>query len=718
MKWLTDMHWSLLRGVFLSIILLATAFTAFSINDVNAQQKLVKAESFAFEKTTIIEFENQQGGSEIETIRIWLGSDFTFKSFKTEKDWTGKKTPQGVIVFTTTNPIKSEESVKFGIKTDKEKPGINWKALDSNDKQIEIGKTLVSKSPTPQDAFKDSTTETESAIFTESVFRLIPEKPNVGSTVRVTGDKFASNQDYEFYINNKKLESFQTDENGHFMITTKIPENEKPGRINLFVKDKMGNEKTVSLRLGESGNRMTPEEDIPLTISGLRSIFHRGDFVKLSGTASPGGTVTATIRNPDGELLTTNATQVEINGDWFYETLIPFDSPFGKYSAVITDGNESILRSWIIESSKTIEITPIQLKYEPGQIIIFNGTALPNQKLEVILESPQGIEIFSDILELDQTGFFEIEIPTELSSFEGTYVLTAFQGEQSEIVLVGLGELPEAQLVAKMDKLNYQAGDTAILALHGPPSLPVTLLVFNPSDNEQFSDSITLGPDGKKDYQLDLTGYGSGVYTTVIKRGNAQTADVFTVGLQTGSGPIDILTTRDTYEPGDPILVLGNSGSNILVIVSLINPEGETVKAKETFTNKDGQLTESSFRVPSNAQPGVWIIHAKSGANFKEVSFDVIIAMEEGMQVSFEGIETLPTFGKVVNIKVLGAKQSVVITILSETEEVVGELSLQATGAGAILTPWPVPKDVGPGKYTIKVLDAFDNSAETTFVLK
>ena len=92
MKWLTDMHWSLLRGVFLSIIMLATTFTAFSINDVNAQQKLVKAESFAFEKTTIIEFENQQGGSEIETIRIWLGSDFTFKSFKTEKGWTGKKT--------------------------------------------------------------------------------------------------------------------------------------------------------------------------------------------------------------------------------------------------------------------------------------------------------------------------------------------------------------------------------------------------------------------------------------------------------------------------------------------------------------------------------------------------------------------------------------------------------------------------------------------------
>ena len=71
----------------------------------------------------------------------------SFKSFKTEKGWTGIKSPQGVLIFTTTNPMKPGESVKFGIKTDKEKPGINWKALDKEDEQIEIGKTLVKDKP-------------------------------------------------------------------------------------------------------------------------------------------------------------------------------------------------------------------------------------------------------------------------------------------------------------------------------------------------------------------------------------------------------------------------------------------------------------------------------------------------------------------------------------------------------------------------------------------
>ena len=47
-----------------------------------------------------------------------------------------KKTPQGVIIFTSSEPIKPGESVKFGVKTDKAKPGINWKALDEKDKQM------------------------------------------------------------------------------------------------------------------------------------------------------------------------------------------------------------------------------------------------------------------------------------------------------------------------------------------------------------------------------------------------------------------------------------------------------------------------------------------------------------------------------------------------------------------------------------------------------
>ncbi|MEE9535268.1 MAG: biofilm-associated protein, partial [Nitrosopumilaceae archaeon] len=112
------MHWSF-RRIFLLLIIISLA-SVFSFTELEAQEKLITAKSIGFEETTIIEFKNSEGSkSNIDTIRMWLGSDYSFKSFKTEKGWIGEKTPQGVIVFTTTKPIKAGEVVKFGLKTDK-----------------------------------------------------------------------------------------------------------------------------------------------------------------------------------------------------------------------------------------------------------------------------------------------------------------------------------------------------------------------------------------------------------------------------------------------------------------------------------------------------------------------------------------------------------------------------------------------------------------------
>ena len=132
------------RGIFLSITLLFSLLLIVIPSNANAQEINVK--SFAFEETTIIEFTNDSD-EEIDTFRIWLGSDFNFKSFKTEKGWVGEKTPLGVIIFTSSETIKPSESVKFGVKTDKVKPGINWKALDKVDNVIDTGKVLSGELP-------------------------------------------------------------------------------------------------------------------------------------------------------------------------------------------------------------------------------------------------------------------------------------------------------------------------------------------------------------------------------------------------------------------------------------------------------------------------------------------------------------------------------------------------------------------------------------------
>ena len=51
--------------------------------------------------------------------------------------------------------------------------------------------------------------------------------------------------------------------------------------------------------------------------------------------------------------------------------------------------------------------------------------------------------------------------------------------------------------------------------------------------------------------------------------------------------------------PGDPILVLGDSGT-IFAILTLIDPDGNEVKIKESLQTK-GKISVDSFRVPSDA---------------------------------------------------------------------------------------------------------------------
>ncbi len=716
------------RGIFLSITLLFSLLLILIPSNANAQEINVK--SFAFEETTIIEFTNDSD-EEISTFRIWLGSDFNFKSFKTEKGWIGEKTPLGVIIFTSSETIKPGESVKFGVKTDKVKPGVNWKALDKADDLISTGKVLAGELPKviqnteiKQDQILESTGPSFS---TESIFRIIPEKPNVGSSIRVTGDEFGAYQEFDFYIDSKKVGSFVTDENGHFMTTMKIPDDveipndDKDVRVSFIIKDKDGQQKEISLRIGETENRIPESDNIKLTIKGLPEVLYRGDFLEIFGTGTPGNTITAevaTFEDPTDILSSTTAV-IDSKGNWELDEpiIIALDTPLGKYSATISDGRQTILKHWTIESDKVIVIAPTNLKFDQGETMKFNGTALPNLPIEIILEDPLGNEIFSDIIHTDDSGFVEFEFQTELSAKKGTYTIIATQEKEKEFIFVGVGQLPSIPVNLALDKLNYKAGEIAIISIIGKGSDVVSLLILDPSDKPKgVAITITLEPDGRGTYSLDLDGYSSGVYAAVISKGGTQNTEVFAVGLQTGSGQIEINTTRipPNYLPGDPILILGNTSPSAILTIILIDHDGNEVKVIETFSDKNGKISESSFRIPSDAVPGMWTINAKSGSNFDIVEIEVLATLQEGIIVSVGDVETLGVIGKIITIKVIGAHQTVEIEIIAADGEIIENLSFQASSQGEINQPWIIPKETAPGIYTVRVADAFD-SAETTF---
>lgn len=718
MRQMLSMSKSSLRGIFLSLILIF-ALTVISIPIIAYAENEIKVESLYFEKGTIIEFTNE-GKVDVESFRIWLGSDFNFESFKSEEGWVGDKTPEGVIIFSSTEPLEQGSSVKFGVKTDKPKPGINWKALDKKGEQLSLGKSIPSNFG--DQVSVSSNTSTINGIFENSFFRIIPDKPNAGGTIRVLGDNFGQSQEFEFFINTKKLGSFFTDNTGYFITTFQIPENQKSERVDFFIKDKTGDSKNISLILGSSGTNLPSGDIVKLTIKGIPDVMHRGDFLEISGTAQPGSAITASVKNPDNEIINTRTAEVTAKGTWKLSEpiIVPLDTPFGKYSAEISDGRESIVKTWTVESSKVIVIAPTSLKFEPGETLEFNGTALPNLSIELILRDPLSNDQISDIFELDETGIVEFEYDTIANVHkEGTWTLIATQGNQKEYIYVGLGELPTIPINIEFDKLNYKTTEKAVISLTGKPSEVITLLIIDPSDNPKGEAiPITLKPDGRESYSLDLTGYSSGIYSAIISKGSAKSTATFTVGLQTGSGEINIGTTKDSYQPGDPILILGDTKPNVLLTITLIDPNGNEVKTEQVVSDKNGQITENTFRIPSEAESGIWEISAKSGSNFDSTEIEVNSIELEGLIITVEAAESVPTLGQIVTIKVIGAEQTIAIEIFSDDGKLIEKFTpFPASKEGQLIQPWIVPSDLEPGNYIFKVKDAHD-TAETTYEIK
>ncbi len=367
-----------------------------------------------------------------------------------------------------------------------------------------------------------------------------------------------------------------------------------------------------------------------------------------------------------------------------------------------------------------IIIIPTELQFESGEIMKFNGTGLPNKSVEMVLEDPLGKEIHSEFFQTDESGYIEFEYKSDQSSLKGTYTLIVTQDKEKEFIFAGLGMPPTIPVNFEFDQISYKTSDTAIITLTGKASEKIKLRIIDPSEQEKgFPISITLQPDGRGTFNLDLTGYSSGLYTAVMSSGTSQSQEFFAVGLQLGSGDIKIIQTKlnDPYLPGDSILILGNTGENALISISLINPDGIKIREKNIFSTSEGRILESSFKVPTDAKPGIWTINAKSGANFHSIEIEVLGTFVEGMQVKVEeGIEIVG-LGKSINIIINGAtpKTPVFIEIFNNDNEIVDDsLKCTATADAACEVPWIILKNSPIGTYIVKVKN-IDDSAETTF---
>jgi hypothetical protein len=684
--------------VLFSILLISSII--FISNLENSFADEIIATSTGFENSTILELKNSRGNSDsIDSVRIWLSEENEFKSFKTEKGWMGKNTPQGVIIFTSQKEINPGEGVKFGIKTTKQNPIINWKAVNANGEIISSATVKVTKSEITQNGY-DLNESGIIGIKDESTFRFIPEKPSANSDFRVIGEKFVPNESLDFYIEGKFDRTVKIDVDGRIFFTSKVPNVDNDERAEFSLQDSGGNEKSISLRILQLTNREI-SEDMKLSLGNTPQQIKRGESIILEGTATPNTTLTVTMKYLNGDIVSIDTIESKFDGKWTFDVLFLPDLELSTIALEISDGKTKALRNLEVISARVINIIPEFSMYESGDTVSFTGIALPNKDMSIILEDSIGTEIFSKTILVDETGKIDLQIDIPRGSVEGTYVLTTYQEEEEGITIFGVGQEPEEIIIVKPSKLNFNSGEIVEITIQGPTNAQVSIIVIDSADREKFSDTINLGPDGKEVYEIDISGYTNGSYTFNAKRGESSGSGIFTIGLTTGSGAIQVQTTRDEYKAGEQILILGKTGgTNVLLDITISDPNDRIIKKIQTFSDKSGVFKIDNIRIPSDAVIGEWVIDVKSGGNFNDSKF-LVVGIESEFSILTDKI--IYNSNDMMNISGSGARESSTITlsIFDSNGVIVDRLNIVATNTGDYLTIWKIPREIEFGEYEI-----------------
>ena len=152
---------------------------------------------------------------------------------------------------------------------------------------------------------------------------------------------------------------------------------------------------------------------------------------------------------------------------------------------------------------------------------------------------------------------------------------------ETGISVVGLGVIPQQVLTVSTSNLNYSMGDDVVLRIHGEPHASVSVVLIDESDQTKINDSVELDDNGNYSYFVGSNELGTGAFEVEIRHGVTRGYTVFTVGLSTGSGPIEFQLTKAEYYLGDQILIIGNTGNSVILSVAITDPTGTIIRELE-----------------------------------------------------------------------------------------------------------------------------------------
>jgi len=705
-------------GIFISVLLVFSIFTLISISEVNAAE-VISVNANGYENTIIIEFENESA-SEIKTIKVWPGGEVTFTSFKSELGWGGGKYSDGkLLIFTATNTLNSGESVKFGFVTDEKVNAINWKALDRNDNDIDKGKTSIQViSETSSDPIEEESKEVEQAkeIGNElyGTKKFIPEQIRSGSDIRLVGNGFGSEKNLKLYLDSTILKSVNTDKLGNFLTTISIPDVYNVGTSEFIIKDEFENIQTTNINIGESKNRFLKTSEFE--VDSIPAEIRYEETLTISGSAYPQSAIIIAFENNVRIFEITRVVSANANGEWVLEETIERTDNLGEKFIIFKNNNDKTTKSLIVKSDYLIQISTSAVRYNPGEAVTITGTAEPNSDTTIWVKNENRKIVHYDVFTSGADGSLNYEFATDDTFSSGTYTVIIKQETGSDATLFGIGQYPTSVIVALMEISNFEIISLAVLSIVGPASSNLSITILDSNDSIKMTDSITSSSIGKNKYAIDLDGLDAGVYRAVVSSTNIQDSVKFSIGLDAGSGAISLVSTKGNYSPGESILVIGNTGNNARLMITLLDPSGNISAKTETFSDNSGSFSTSDIGIPPDGALGKWKVTAHNRLDNNSVEINVSIPTGKSLTLQIE--ETQFSIGDVIIIKGIGQSDAnrLEVKITNESDEEVASLHTPITSSGTFSLPWTIPAGFDTGTYTITVSDDENSSSFEIFI--
>jgi hypothetical protein len=255
------------------------------------------------------------------------------------------------------------------------------------------------------------------------------------------------------------------------------------------------------------------------------------------------------------------------------------------------------------------------------------------------------------------------------------------------------------------------------LSIIGPALSKISITILDSNDVVKMTDSITTSSIGKNKYTIDLDGLASGVYRAAVSSTNNQDSVKFSVGLEPGSGDISLITTRTNYSPGESILIIGQTGGNARLTITLFEPSGNISSKTETFSDTSGNFSTEYIGIPSNAILGDWKITAQSRLDSSSVDIKVNVPTDAGITLQVEKSEF--SIGETIIIKGISVSDSsrLSVKIINQSDQVVASLETPITSDDTFLLPWTIPNGFDVGTYTINVADSVNSASFEILIL-